>query len=410
MPGLDGEVPTYETGVASASAVLPSAPKFWSYSSLKQFETCPRQYSLSQAFYPELEQRGYPRVPVEAAMKGEVVHKSLEIIVKAMIKANCQSTRSVEAVDVLRELGGYTAVAATVLHDQLARVVGNSRVSPERLEQLTKVLTDWLPKARERIQTYLSRTQIVIHSSASAATTTSVSSKPMPRGLVGFGTYSELELTADDLRVRGRVDLLRVGPDGAHITDFKTGAEDSSHYDQLRFYALLWHTDSVANPDTLGVSVLVAVYRNREQLVEVPTADELANLKRDVASRVAAADAGVGGIPPVAVPGEHCQLCNVKGLCDVYWSDVAPSTKDVEDGEWFDFQGTVLREHGVKSWVLYESKSALEVLVRTPSSSVMLPTGKSVRILGVRRTIDPDGDQELVVNLSNTSEVLRLSD
>ena len=75
----------YDTGVEHGQAILPGPPAMWSYSSLKEVESCPRRYVLSRADYPDLwDNHGYPRLPNPAAIKGDVVHGSLEIIVKAL--------------------------------------------------------------------------------------------------------------------------------------------------------------------------------------------------------------------------------------------------------------------------------------------------------------------------------------
>ena len=99
-------------------------------------------------------------------------------------------------------------------------------------------------------------------------------------------------------------------------------------------------------------------------------------------------------------------MCNVRGLCDSYWRTGAFITEVVVDGGWYDLQGTVLREHGVKSWVLREALTGREVLVRTPNPSCTLPLERAVRILGARRTIDSDNEDALIVSVSSVSEVL----
>ncbi|WP_161988626.1 PD-(D/E)XK nuclease family protein [Pedococcus bigeumensis] len=403
------EPKSFDTGVLFGRALLPEGPAMWSYSSLKEIETCPRRYALSRADYPELwGQNGYPRVPVPAAIKGDVVHGALEAIVRALVRAGCSSTRSADAVAVLRELGGYTEVAKRVLAAQLARLDGNPRLSSERREQLTRALNDWLPEAREQIQTYLTRMELHPGADApvKAATTPGGSAT---RHAARRGDHPERELVATDLRLKGRVDLLSVDANGAWITDFKTGAEDPTHHDQLRLYALLWVTDTIANPDGLDVSALVAAYPTHEVEVPVPNASELSGLEREIIARIEAAEAVATSDVPTAVVGEHCGVCNVRGLCDRYWTTSAPNTAEVADGDWYDLQGTVVREHGVKSWVLRETKSGHEVLVRTPTPSFALPIGLEVRVLGARRTVDPDDEDSLIAVLTGFSEVLRLA-
>lgn len=400
----------YDTGIVSSRAVLPEPPAKWSYSALKDVETCPRRYVLSRAGYPDLWDRsGYPRTPVIPAIKGDIVHGSLEIIVLAMVRARCPSTRSPEAVTVLRELGGYTAIARQVLETQLSRFDGNPRIDADQRQQIARTLNDWIPSAREQIQTYLNRMELTASVGPSYGSAPKASAAAPSRRPAGTGDHPEQVLVADDLRVMGRIDLLKVTPEGARITDFKTGAEDAAHHDQLRLYALLWHADTMTNPNALPVTALVAAYPNREVSVAVPNIGELNHLTSEIKVRVTAADAAVIADTPEAVVGEQCGRCSVRMLCDAYWERAAPTASDVADGAWIDLQGTVVREHGVKSWLIRESRAGHEVLVRTPKPSVALPVGKTVRILGARRTVDPDNEDDLIASLTSTSETYQLT-
>ena len=411
MAGVSPDRRTYDTGVALSRAMLPEPPPRWSYSSLRDVETCPRRYVLARADYPELSDRhGYPRLSSPAVIKGDVVHRSLEVILTAMVRAGCPSTRSPEAVAVLRELGGYTVVAESALEGALARLGGNPRIDADRREQLTRTLRDWIPRAREQVQTYLGRMALSGVTIATSGPGEDGSTGPEPRRRRAEpGDHPELELVAADLRLTGRVDLLRVACDGASITDFKTGKEDPVHRDQLRTYALLWQADTTANPDALPVTALVASYPSHEVAVPVPDAAELAQLASETTARIATADRAVVSESPSAVVGEQCGLCGVRVLCDAYWERRAARISDVADGEWFDFEGAVIREHGVKSWMVRESATGCNVLVRTPSQSVTLPVGERVRILGARRTIDPDDEGALIASLSSMSETQQLT-
>lgn len=339
-----------ETGVALGRAVLAGPPAMWSYSSLKEVETCPLRYALFRADYPDLwGQHDYPRLPIPAAIQGDVLHGALEIIVKAFVKAGCPSTRSAEAVAVLRDLGGYTKVAEGVLAVRLARFEGYPRLSADRREQLTRRLTDWVREAREQIQTYFNRMDL--RSSAASGTAT-VTSDPATSYPARTGDHPEKELVAEEFRLKGGVDLFSVGMDGVRITDFKTGMDDPAHHDQLRLYALLWNADGKVNPDALPVKELVAAYPVHEVAVLVPSAEGLGTLGDDVDARIEVAEAAVAADPPTARLGEHCGLCSVRGLCDPYWTTRAARKAEVSDGAWYDLTGTVVREHGVKSFVL----------------------------------------------------------
>lgn len=399
------ETRLYDTGISHGPAVLPAVPATWSYSSLKEAETCPRRFALARADYPDLwKQRGYPRLPNLPAIKGDVVHGALQIIITALVTAGCVSPRTADAVTVLRDLGGYTAVAQRTLDEQLRRLDGNPRISADRREQVDRALSDWLPEAREQIQSYLNR--MTLHPHPTPAPAGAPTRLPVKRYPIREGTHPERELVAAHLRVQGRVDVLSVDADGAEITDTKTGAEAPTHRDQLRLYALLWTDDRESNPDALPVTALVVAYPRRDVVVPVPTKAELAELRAEVTARVGRADAMVAADRPAAVVGEQCGTCDVRGLCDAYWEGGAPNTVDVVDGGWYDVEGTVLREHGVKSWVLRERRTGSDLLVRTPHPSFTLPVGEQVRILGVKRTIDPDEVDALIASVNSSSEIL----
>lgn len=398
----------YETGVVSGRALLHGAPAMWSYSSLKDVEACPRRYALSRADYPDLwRQHGYPRLPVPAAIRGDVVHGALEIIMKALAQAGCTSTRSAEAVAVLRELGGYTKVAEIVLAKQLARFAGNPRISTDRRAQITRQLTDWVPHAREQIQNYLNRTEL--HPSTGTGRG-APPSDPAVRHSARSGDHPEKELVAESLRLQGRIDLLSVDADGVKITDFKTGGEDPAHQDQLKLYALLWSEDSLVNPEGLAVTALVAAYPSHDVAYAAPTKDQVVRLRAEVQGRIEAADNAANADLPVARVGDHCGRCSVRGLCNTYWADGTAVTAQVPEGTWYDLAGTVVRAHGAKSFALKEARTNSEVLVRTPTPSYPIPIGRDIRILGARRTVDPDEKEALIATLASLSEVLELDE
>jgi hypothetical protein len=102
----------FDPGVIDSVAVLPDAPAHWSYSSLKAVEICLRRYVLNRAKYPELWDRsGFTEVPRTSSLFGDVVHDSLEAIVRALTNHGGTSASGPEVIAVLKELGGYSEVA-----------------------------------------------------------------------------------------------------------------------------------------------------------------------------------------------------------------------------------------------------------------------------------------------------------
>jgi hypothetical protein len=124
------------------------------------------------------------------------------------------------------------------------------------------------------------------------------------------------------------------------------------------------------------------------------------------AVRVTAADTVTKNTAPIARPSqENCGFCQVKHVCDAYWQAVPPAIVEASIEEWFDFEGLVLGPHGARSWYVETiTEPAAQVLVRTVETNLDFPAGKRVRLLGVRRTKDPDDESRLVVSMVRTSE------
>lgn len=398
---------TFDPGVRCSAAVLPDPPDLWSYSSLKVVESCPRRYVLGRSKYPDLwDRQGYPEVPNSAALFGDVVHDSLEAIVRALTARGCTSARASEAVEVLKELGGYTEIAKQMLARRLSLLHGNPRVSKGDLDRLTDALEHRIPEAREEVQRYLHRTTFTpVHGRAPGEDSAGGST----RRARGVGTHPEATLQADELRLWGRIDLLDVGVERVHITDYKTGVEDESHMDQLRFYSVLWAQDSMSNEGRKPVGTLTASYSTRSVTIDAPDPAAMDELTNDLRARVDAADARVLSAEPAAQTGEHCAFCSVRPLCSAYWR-TRPDPAHGKDGSWFDFEGTVVERNGLKSWWLRASSSAqTKVLLRTTSALQEFEVGNRLRLLGLRCTEDPE-TEALVAVFGQRSEVFVVVD
>ena len=391
---------TFDTGVADAAARLPEPPGHWSYSTLREVELCPRRYILAHATYPELwEGLGFPQTPNPAALFGDVVHDSLDRVIRAFVKAGCTSSNSEAGVAILKELGGYTAVAQEAVTRRLRQFDANPRVSGERRERLEQQLEHRIPEARAAIQGYLARMTLVPRPVSDAG-----GSPPPPgRRPVGPGSHPEVELRADSLRIKGRVDLLTVTETHVDITDHKTGAEDPSHLDQLRFYATLWDQDEIANASRTPLGTLTASYPTTEVSIAAPDVGELKTLAEAAHTRVASADEQLAAPIPVAVLGEHCGFCSVRSLCDRYWQEGTPDPADLSDGTWFDFEGVVGQQHGPKSWWFLDAEAGHTRLLLRTTAPQSLMVGQRLRLLSIRREVDPE-DEAIVALLTSSTE------
>lgn len=404
----------FVTSVRSCWGIWPAPPTSWSYSSLKDLEACPRRWMLSRAAYPEMwEGGGYPPMPNTAALFGDVVHAALELLVKALVVAGCESTGTAAAVAVLKQLGGYTAIIERALDWCLQRLAGNPRVDEDRLRRIRLELGLRIPDARAKVQALLSRIDLPHVAAPEPGRTPDEGSDDQqapPRGPLPMGTHAEVALRAAELRLTGRIDLLAVDEQGAKITDYKTGGQDPSHADQLRTYALLWDLDRVANPARRPTTALTAAYPAGPQSYPPPDNAELRTLERDLRERIDAADATVVGQSPAAKPSaENCKYCQVRHLCDDYWAQVVPHISAVRVGDRFDYQGVVASANGAHGWTMKRGPGEPTVLLRTSSPSIDLRAGDNIRVLGVRRDEAPESGA-LVAEITTNSESFLLED
>jgi len=401
---------TLDTKVEHSVAVLQGAPEQWSYSALKEVETCALRYSLATASYPELwNGYGYPSVPNPSTLFGEVVHDALEQIVRALVAAECTTSSSPEAVTVLRGVGGYSAVVTAALERRVAALQGNPGLSAARREQIQRQLENRVPEARGEIQARLGRMTLVLRPNHSALMGSPALAGDRARHALGPGTYAEVFLRADELRIKGRLDLLTIATDYVDIADHKTGLEDPAHLDQLRFYGALWEHDLVANAGRTPLGELTVAYPNSDVTIEAPNQSELEGISESIRTRVREADERIEADVPIATTGVHCILCPVRSLCAVYWATMADDPSLVPPGTWFDFEGIVGPQNGAKSWwMLDQSSSKPVLLLRTASAQVSLVDGQRLRLLGIRRDADPEVEA-IVATLATASEMFVVS-
>lgn len=397
----------FETDVPGIWGLWPTTPPLWSYSSLKEIEACPRRWMLSRADYPDIwEPRGYPSLPVAAAIFGNVVHVVVERLAKELGAAGITSPSAGDAVGLLGSLGGWRGIVIDAIERELARLDGNPRITSERADRVRDELIRRAPEAVDQVKAFLGRGRLLAAEALNHDGETEEPNIPRQRYPVGFGVHVEREVTAEALRLTGRIDLLVVDDADVTVTDFKTGAEDNAHDDQVRLYALLWQLDSQTNPTSRLATQLRVSHPSHERSVKTPDANQLHAIETATAARIETADTITQNPPPTATPSEeNCRYCHVKHLCDAYWPAIPPAVTKVSTEQWFDFEGRVLRPNGSRSWFVETlAEPTAEVLVRTDKTDVAFPVGKRVRLLGVRKSQDPDSPERLVISMVGTSE------
>lgn len=251
-------------------------------------EICPLRWSLKRATYPNLwEREGYPDSPNIATLAGNVVHESLDIIIRAFIDNGCTNTEAPEAVEILRSLGGYSAVILKVIDEKIELLEENPRYR-SRLEYIRRELSLRNAEIRQQIQSLLSKSIIsagIGHLYSRKRTRESESHMTTHSPLTD-GLYPEMPLRSTRLQMIGRADLVTISGRDVHIVDYKTGASSDHHPEQLRIYALIWSRRDNLDSSHPYVTRLTVSYPNEDVEVNAPTADELDNLEIQTVARI----------------------------------------------------------------------------------------------------------------------------
>lgn len=406
--GLNANAPIWN---ASAPTAWPDAPAEMTVTTLSGIESCPRRWALGAAHYPELwSGRGYPPRVQLGALSGTVVHLALEVITRALVKARCQSLHDPTALQVMKDLGGYTQVVNDCINRTLELLATSPRAQ-RVLEYATRSLRAQVPQLRTRTQAMLCRLRLhptQVPDSRRAASKT--------LGPLSMGAFPELTLRAKHIGWKGKADLLVLSEHACEIFDFKTGAPDEYHEFQIRVYALLWSRDAELNPDRRCADRLVLAYGHGDVEVVPPREADLDELERHLIARSAAALAALAQEPPDAKPDpQECPYCDVRHMCTEYWSGKTQHLMGpvLGDRHLADATLSITGRHGPSSWDALIASSAIakhgqRVLLRADGRSLLLVPRQIVRVLSAHVATTAEEDESecvLIFTLGAASEV-----
>lgn len=398
---MSDEEDLFETEIRGVVGQWPKSPNTWSYSTLREVEACPRRYMLRRSNYPTVwAKSGYPERPFLHAIMGEIIHQCLERILHALHHSGCEGLRDPRAIEVLRSLGGYSALIQETIQAPLARFSENPRAE-DKIDSIRKNLVIRVPEMRERLQALLSRLDL----NPAALRTRYTKEQEAHRGALELGSHPEVVLRAPSLKIAGRADLVTITNKGSEITDYKTGIPNEAHKEQLRFYSLLWSLDADANPNVEPVSQLIVSYSSHDERVDPPSPVENAELQEIVKERVVAAEAELAVRPPAARPSLDCRSCPVRHMCGEYWTS---SYSVPAPGDSFgDAEVQVTGRNGTRSWNAIKADQ-VSVLLRSPQEQTEFEQGNRLRLLDIAITTREENEQP-VITLTKWSEVYPLA-
>jgi hypothetical protein len=200
--------------------------------------------------------------------------------------------------------------------------------------------------------------------------------------------------------------MVHVTDEGVSIIDYKTGAPDPHHEEQLRMYAVLWKHDVQLNPSGREATSLLIAYPTHDEVHEAPGASELITHEQELDGRVADAERSLALRPPPAQPSaETCRYCAVKHLCDEYWSVLPLDSSDPgqqDPGSFIDLEVIIAARNGPRSFLAESPRQGADILLRTPTETPLFAVGDRVRLVGVAHIEDVEAHRRIATITQGT--------
>ena len=377
----------------------PDPPMIWSFTSLSDAESCPRRWALRNATYPDIwDGNGYPPRVSLAAMRGSIVHSTLEELIRAFHLAGSNGADAT-ATEVLRSKGGYTNLLRGAIHREIKHHRTNPRTGP-LLDHFAVKLHGSLPALRQHVQSALSRANL-----AASTTKTGIADQSR-RAALGPGSHTEVRLSDATLCFTGIADLITIKNSEAFLVDFKTGAPKDSDIEQLQAYAVLWSSDQAVNPAGLPIASLRVCYPGSREIAAHPSEEQLETTRATLHTRILAVNKSIGLPSPEPRPSlKNCQYCDVRHLCGAYWT--SPWQQYSVPGTGFaDVEMQIISQHGPRSWDVSLERPATPALLRT-RGFIKHERGLRIRMLGVSVSTDNESGMTILTE-TRYSETFRL--
>ncbi len=365
----------------------PQPPATYSFSSLSSIERCPRQWQLSRASYGETD--GFPSRPGPATIEGLIIHEALELLFRACGFAGMPTVGTDAFVDVVSGLN----IGRTIhrfMREREQAIASHPRGAGFRFRRSAAQLANEVIRLFRQQYHPRDTARLVVGHEAVPATSGSVL-----QALHTFKALPEVKLKHPTLPFTGIIDLVRETSGGATISDFKTGLPSPAHEQQVLAYAVLWWRATGEAPASVEV-----VYP-KETVTRIVSLTQLNATEAALQKRVEDGHALLTTQPAQAKAGSHCGRCDVRQFCVDYWRN-APTP----DGEWLDFEATVVGDMGKAEVAISTEHVANGCLVfqaELPNVPRFLSKGAVIRVVGaVRREVD-------TFELVRTSEVFLVS-
>ena len=392
------------TSVVIASFWEDTEPKKWtpappqlSYSVAKEIETCPLRWALLTAVFDSHAATSYPRPVNQPALDGQVIHIAIDTLVKYMRDLQ-RKRRDLDDywIAAVLELGGLRQIVLSAIDVVETRLRENPRIA-STLEYFIDMAREKASELREQLQMQLFRLRSL--SAPSATLPDEGSPTSAFRGLFP-GLHSEVLLHSEQLGWKGVADLLVLSEEGCELVDFKTGAADPAHIEQIELYSILWKDDAAMNPTARPITSMTISYGIHAVSVSPLSPSDEARRRENLVGRSAKIRNLISGSDSEARPStENCERCPVRHMCSPFWASTISRPALEKSFPRTDLQVLLGANRTPGTWDATvqgsssaTSKSVLICAAPIHRSRLMdLPNGTVLRFLGCTLQVDnPD--------------------
>lgn len=361
----------------------PEIPKYFSYSSLNMLKDCRLRWQLENGRYGE--SKKFPQRPQPATIEGTLVHEALDRLFKAAALAQSPPIGSSEFFEITETLNLKDGFKAEI--DRYTQeVMAHPRGAGFRFQSSPQILMNRVIQLfRQQYRPKYSMPSLSF------------------MGPEMNAPSSEEKIFDPDLGFMGIIDLVRYGPQGPVIVDFKTGKVHDEHFNQLKYYALLWWRNRSELPRQIEVCY------PHETKSQVISETELRQTENDLKQRLQILRVEMEQTPAPANPGQHCHYCQVKQFCHRYWeTHQAFKFEKKNAGKIFSDQVTISSSPGVYGFEIKTSaQESIPVVFSQDGTALHGPfaEGETLRVLNAK--IDDEGN---ALEFKSWSEVYHVSD
>ncbi len=311
----------------------------------------------------------------------------------------------------VRGFGGLTALIELSLSQVLDEYRENPRMAG-LIDQYRTGRSTLPPTVRTSLQTLLQKVAGIAPAITESDSTRTEGDDSTTRALP-YGLYTEITLYARNANWFGTIDILSIGSADIMIEDIKTGKAKDADHEQLRTYAWLWWRDNKRNPNGRLPTQLIIQYLDSCVEVSALNEPELVKFELDLLDRTARAVATIAEGACEARPDvDICRYCEVRQLCDVYWSDVVSSVSE-GDGRHGDVEAELVGVLSRKTWQIKVGAGSsfapgAKALLRGPLPENLAQQGSTIRVLNalfIEPTDDQPAEEMPVVQLLAQSEL-----